>query len=79
MKRDLAATSHAVLIIGAGSAIATAFARRCARNGDRLFLCALGASALALQRYDLLLRGAGAEHTHVLDVNDSDDRLHQCL
>lgn len=79
MKKDSAATSHTVLIIGAGSAIATAFARRCARNGDHLFLCARDASALARQRDDLLLRGAAAVHTHVLDVNDGDDRLRQCV
>lgn len=79
MKEDTDTSSHAVLIIGAGSAIATAFARRCARNGDRLFLCARDTAALARQRDDLLLRGAAAVHTRPLDVNDSDDELRDCL
>lgn len=60
-----------ILLIGACSAIARATARRYAQAGCSLFLVARNASALEEQKQDLLLRGASAVHSAVLDVNDT--------
>jgi len=57
-----------VLIIGATSAIATAFARQCAANNDRLFLVARNTERLAMLVDDLQVRGAAAVASEVLDV-----------
>ena len=57
-----------ILLIGAGSAIATAVARRYAAHQSSLFLIARNGSRLALQQQDLLVRGAARVGTRVLDV-----------
>ncbi|MGB1401048.1 MAG: SDR family oxidoreductase [Pseudohongiellaceae bacterium] len=57
-----------ILLIGAGSAIATAVARRYATNHSSLFLIARNSSRLALQQQDLLVRGAARVGTRVLDL-----------
>ncbi len=61
-----------ILLIGACSAIAQATARLYAQAGCSLFLVARNAAALEEQKQDLLLRGAGAVHSAVLDVNDTE-------
>ena len=57
-----------ILLIGAGSAIATAVARRYAAHQSSLFLIARNSSLLALQQQDLLVRGAARVGTRVLDL-----------
>ena len=57
-----------ILLIGAGSAIATAVARRYAAHQSSLFLIARNGSRLALQQQDLLVRGAARVGTRVLDL-----------
>ena len=57
-----------ILLIGAGSAIATAVARRYAAHHSSLFLIARNGSRLALQQQDLLVRGAARVGTRVLDL-----------
>jgi len=57
-----------ILLIGAGSAIATAVARRYAAQHSSLFLIARNGSRLALQQQDLLVRGAARVGTRVLDL-----------
>lgn len=61
-----------ILIIGAGSAIAQACARRWAADGARLFLLARNPEALDAIAADLRVRGATAVDTKLLDVNDFD-------
>ena len=62
-----------ILLIGAGSAIATAVARRYAANQTSLFLFARNSSRLALQQQDLLVRGAARVGTHVLDLSNHEE------
>ena len=62
-----------VLIIGAGSAIAKAVARILAARGDALYLVARNAESLSILADDLKVRGAGAVHTEVLDVNNIEE------
>jgi len=57
-----------ILLIGAGSAIATAVARRYAAHHSGLFLIARNGSRLAPQQQDLMIRGAARVGTHVLDL-----------
>lgn len=57
-----------ILLIGAGSAIAIAVARRYAAHQSSLFLIARNGSRLALQQQDLLVRGAARVGTRVLDL-----------
>lgn len=64
-----------ILIIGAGSGIARALARRYAARGCRLVLTGRNADALQRQARDLQLRGAALAHPIRLDVDDSDDAL----
>lgn len=61
-----------IMIIGAGSAIARAVARRYAETGCRLFLVARDADVLHELKQDLLLRGAETVDTATLDVNDTE-------
>ncbi|MGM0631662.1 MAG: SDR family oxidoreductase [Pseudomonadota bacterium] len=68
-----------ILIIGAGSAMARALARRYAARGQRLVLTGRDAAALARDCQDLLVRGAALAHPLPLDVNDSDSRLGECI
>ena len=62
-----------ILLIGAGSAIATAVARRYAAHQSSLFLIARNGSRLALQQQDLLVRGAARVGTHVLDLSNHEE------
>ena len=57
-----------IVLIGAGSTIATAVARRYAANHSSLFLFARNGSRLVLQQQDLLVRGAARVGTRVLDL-----------
>jgi hypothetical protein len=59
-----------ILIVGATSAIATATARRFARDGDRLYLAARNPGRLAVIASDLMIRGATQVETQVMDAND---------
>lgn len=59
-----------VLIVGAGSAIAEACARRFAAGGDMLCLCARHAGRLEALAADLRVRGAPVVAIEVLDAND---------
>jgi short-subunit dehydrogenase len=61
-----------VLVVGATSAIAQAVARRFAVNGDHLFLAGRSEPRLRAIADDLLLRGAGAAHAGLLDINHLD-------
>ncbi|HED12726.1 MAG TPA: SDR family oxidoreductase [Gammaproteobacteria bacterium] len=61
-----------VLIIGATSAIAIAFARQCASRKDRLFLVARNATRLQMLVDDLQARGAVAIASQLLDVSRLD-------
>jgi decaprenylphospho-beta-D-erythro-pentofuranosid-2-ulose 2-reductase len=58
------------LIVGAGSAIATAVARRYAARGAQLFLLARRSEALEAAAADLRVRGAGEVDVAALDAND---------
>ena len=60
--------SKAILIVGAASAIAQAYARREAAQGARFFLLARDPAKLELVAADLRVRGAGAVDTAPLDV-----------
>ena len=62
-----------ILIIGASSAIANAFARRCAERQSCLFLIARNASRLELQQQDLKVRGATRVGAYVLDLLDHEE------
>lgn len=64
--------SKNILIIGAGSAIAAATARLFAEEHCRLYLTARNEEHLALQKEDLLLRGAADVNYSLLDVNNFD-------
>jgi short-subunit dehydrogenase len=59
-----------ILVIGAGSAIAEAVARRFAERGDGLFLAGRRADLLDSICADLRVRGAGAVGSHTFDAND---------
>ena len=59
-----------ILVIGATSAIAQAYARREAAGGAHVFLVARDAARLETISADLRVRGAGAVHSAVLDVVD---------
>ena len=59
-----------ILIIGATSAIAQAFARLCVPRGDELFLVARNAAKLQVLAADLQVRGAKKVGTMVADSND---------
>ena len=59
-----------ILIIGAGSAIAEATARRWAARGDALYLVDRDAERLGAVAADLLVRGGSVAGHAVLDVND---------
>lgn len=61
-----------ILIIGATSAIARACARIWAAEKAELFLVGRDAVKLRQTADDLTARGAGAVHTHVLDLNQFD-------
>ncbi len=60
-----------VLVFGATSAIAQAFARRLAARGARLHLVARDAAKLDAVRSDLLARGAAATTTSIADLDDT--------
>lgn len=64
--------SKNILIIGAGSAIATAAARLYAEDHYRIYLTARNEEQLALQKQDLLLRGAVDIDYALLDANHFD-------
>jgi short-subunit dehydrogenase len=59
-----------ILIIGAGSAIAEAAARRWASRGDALFLVDRDAERLGAVAADLRVRGGTVAGQSVMDVND---------
>jgi decaprenylphospho-beta-D-erythro-pentofuranosid-2-ulose 2-reductase len=59
-----------ILIMGATSAIAEATARRFASRGDSLFLVGRNTQRLQAVAEDLMVRGAHAAHTYVLDARD---------
>jgi decaprenylphospho-beta-D-erythro-pentofuranosid-2-ulose 2-reductase len=59
-----------ILVIGATSAIAQAYARRESAAGAQVFLVARDAARLDTIAADLRVRGAGAVHVAVLDVVD---------
>ena len=62
-----------VLIIGATSAIAKAFAQLYARkHGAAFFLVARNAQKIDVVSHDLSARGATAVHSHCMDLNDDD-------
>lgn len=65
--------SKNILIIGAGSAIAVATARLYAEQHCRLYLTARNEEHLALQKEDLLLRGALEVDYALLDANSFDE------
>jgi decaprenylphospho-beta-D-erythro-pentofuranosid-2-ulose 2-reductase len=59
-----------ILIIGAGSAIAEAAARRWAARGDALFLVDRDAERMGAVAADLRVRGGAVAGQAVMDVND---------
>jgi decaprenylphospho-beta-D-erythro-pentofuranosid-2-ulose 2-reductase len=59
-----------ILIIGAGSAIAEATARRWAARGDALYLVDRDAERLGAVAADLRVRGGAVAGHSILDVND---------
>ena len=59
-----------ILIIGATSAIAQAFARLCLPRGDELFLVARNSAKLQVLAADLQVRGAKRIRTLAADAND---------
>jgi decaprenylphospho-beta-D-erythro-pentofuranosid-2-ulose 2-reductase len=59
-----------ILIIGAGSAIAEATARRWAARGDALFLVDRDAERMGAVAADLRVRGGAVAGQAVMDVND---------
>jgi len=61
-----------ILIIGATSAIAQAFARLRVARGDELFLVARDAAKLQILAADLHVRGAQKVGTFAMDANDFD-------
>jgi short-subunit dehydrogenase len=61
-----------ILIIGATSAIAQAFARLCAQKGDRLFLVARNPEKLQILAADLKVRGATVTGVLAADANAFD-------
>lgn len=65
-------TMRKILIIGAGSAIAQAAARRWAAQGAALYLLARNPERLAAIAQDLTVRGAADVATRELDANDLD-------
>lgn len=65
-----ATQTERVLVIGAGSAIARATARRYASEGCRLHLVARNEEVLNATAQDLRVRGADQVTTDLLDVND---------
>lgn len=66
-----------ILIIGATSAIATAWARLLAEQQAEFFLVARNAEKLTLTKDDLMARGATAVHSYVLDIDHFED--HQSM
>lgn len=72
MTTEMHATTPAVLIIGATSAIATEVARCYAADGARLFLVARSPERLEAMRDDLRVRGATQVDTYALDLTDID-------
>src|SRR5208337_498141 len=62
-----------IAVFGASSAIASAFARRCAARGDALFLVARDPAKLDALQMDLKVRAAGAATTVAVAVVDLDD------
>jgi len=68
-----------VLIIGATSAIATAFARQCATRKGRIFVVARNATRLQMLVDDLQVRGAAAISSRVLDVRNLDQHAEVLL
>jgi short-subunit dehydrogenase len=63
-------TARRVLVLGATSAIAEAYARRCAARGMALTLVGRRADALAAIAADLTARGAAAADVCVADLDD---------
>ncbi|MDH4318795.1 MAG: SDR family oxidoreductase [Desulfobulbaceae bacterium] len=59
-----------VLIIGATSAIAEAFARRLAEQGERLYLMARNKEKITAIAADLTIRGAESVNYSILDFNN---------
>ena len=72
MTTAMHATTPAVLIIGATSAIATETARCYAADGARLFLVARSPERLEAMRDDLRVRGATQVDTYALDLTNID-------
>lgn len=68
-----------ILIIGSGSAIARAVARRYAAKGCRLALTGRNRESLERQARDLRLRGAALAHPVLMDVNDENRILQDCI
>jgi decaprenylphospho-beta-D-erythro-pentofuranosid-2-ulose 2-reductase len=63
--------TRTVLIVGATSGIAQAFARRYAQRGARLFLVARDSAKVESVAADLRARGAGAVDVFLMDLNDT--------
>lgn len=61
---------NSILIIGANSAIARATARLYAQQKDSLYLLARDTEQLALQKADLIIRGANSVEFAPFDAND---------
>ena len=59
-----------ILIVGATSAIAQAYARLCVPRGDELFLVARNTAKLQVLAADLQVRGARRIRTLATDAND---------
>lgn len=62
-----------VVIFGATSAIAQAWARLRAAQGDHFILIGRDASKLDIVKHDLIARGAGAAHLHTADLGVAQD------
>jgi decaprenylphospho-beta-D-erythro-pentofuranosid-2-ulose 2-reductase len=63
--------TQAILIVGATSGIAQAFARRFAQRGARFFLVARDSAKVESVAADLRARGARAVNIFVMDANDT--------
>lgn len=64
-------TAQRVLLIGATSAIAEAYGRRCATDGASLYLLARSIERAQAIAQDFTIRGASATHAAQLDVADT--------
>jgi decaprenylphospho-beta-D-erythro-pentofuranosid-2-ulose 2-reductase len=65
--------SSTIVVLGAASAIAQAYARRRATGGDRFILLARREDRLAAVAADLIVRGAASAESVVMDLSATDE------